>query len=110
MLLFAVAMMISVLFELKGRNQDILNTQHFHTQLKSYEKSLLTLSKVCLQKYSLPQCSFLRFDLNGYEAQIVMREIGEGVVGVDILLEFINPLNGNLLRRNYREFLEVDNL
>lgn len=109
-LILAIALSLASIFELKGRNQDLLNTQHFHTQFKAYEKSLLPLSKVCLQKYSLTQCSFLSFNLNGYEAKIVMREMGGGVVGVDILLEYLNPLNGNLLRRNYRGFLEVDNL
>lgn len=104
--LLSIAVMISFIYELKGRNQDLLNTQHFQSQFRAYEKSMIALGKVCLQKYSLPQCSFLEFSLQGYEAKIVMSAVGERGVRVDILLEYLNPLNGTLLRYNNRVFLD----
>lgn len=104
--LLSIAVMISFIYELRGRNQDILNTQHFQSQFRAYEKSMIALSKVCLQKYSLLQCSFLEFSLQGYEAKIAMSAVGEKGVRVDILLEYLNPLNGTLLRYNNRVFLE----
>lgn len=98
--------MIGFLYELKGRKQDLLNTQHFQNQFKAYEKSMIVLSKVCLQKCSLPQCSFLEFSLQGYEAKIAMSAVGEKGVKIDVLLEYLNPLNGVLLRYNNRVFLD----
>lgn len=104
--LLSIAVMISFIYELRGRNQDILNTQHFQNQFRAYEKSMIALSKVCLQKYSLLQCSFLEFSLQGYEAKIAMSAVGERGVRVDILLEYLSPLNGTLLRYNNRVFLD----
>lgn len=104
--LVGIGSLIGFWYESKGRAYELQNTWHFYNQMQLYEKSLLSLSKTCLQKYGIEQCSFLQFSLGIYQAKIELKEIEEKVVQVDILLEFLHPLSGMLLRSNYRGFLE----
>lgn len=101
-----IGSLIAFWYESKGKVIEGKNTWHFYHQMQLYEKSLLSLSKTCLQKYGIEKCSFLQFDLKEYKAKIEMRELKNQSVQVDILIEFIHPLSGMLLRSNYRGFLE----
>lgn len=101
-----IGAMIAFWYESKARISEIQNSQHFYTQMQLYEKSMLNLSRVCLQKYGVQECSKLQFSLGEYHAKIEMKEIEKEGVQVDILIEFLNPLNGGLIRSNYRGFLD----
>lgn len=101
-----IGSLIAFWYESKGRVIESKNTWHFYHQMQLYERSLLSLSKTCLQKYGVEKCAFLQFDLGDYKAKIEMKEVKEGSVQADILIEFLHPLSGALLRSNYRGYLE----
>lgn len=109
-ILLGMGSLIGFWYESKGRIVEIKNSQHFYTQMQLYEQSLLSLSKVCLQKYGIQLCSFLHFSFGEYDSKIEMKQIGEKEIQIDILIELIHPLHGGIIRNNSRNFLCLDNL
>lgn len=108
--LVGIGAMIGVLYESKGRGAEVQNTQHFYTQSQLYQSSLLSLAKVCLQKYDLQRCKQIHLRLEEYEAKITIEQIQDKLAQIDIVLEVFHPLNSGLLRSNYRGYLSLENL
>lgn len=108
--ILGVGAMIGFWYETKGRGMELGHSRHFYTQSQLYEEALLSLSKVCLKKYGAQKCLQMHFAFEGYSAKLELKEVQKDFIQVDICVELLNPLNGGLLRRSYRGFLDAKNL